>query len=590
MPDYSDSDDLKIWGDAAAAAIDPQEAKNDAIDPLYPRRIADTADSILDIFQLRQALSLLAYGDITLGGTYPNFVYAVQDSSPYHLAGGKLLFEKIAGVDRFIYTNADAGGSMLLYNLDNARWELWQGTGDLSTLSSGDVLPGAASDLIASEEIGLNQGGSENAKGPSADVLLDLTGTLAYESPTGAQGGTVLDNRIIVKSASDFVAPISGTKEYFIDGIIDMTGVSLEIPAGGILITGYDLTRSRLVNAEDNYTMFTSPLGGSGFVIINKIDIEVSGATNSKVFALESIASPINTIVMNTCRFFNCTDLGYLDGFAVGLETTVPRVGGTPSLELRGTWAQYQTASAGLFGVNPAMTEPLFKAGAGFLIADRFLIDNMTVDLTAAMSFIDFAPANFLNPSSLIIRDLILTRATVLDAEDANLTPNIEAIDLQSDWKDNKGLKNTFVGASMRVTVEIDTTNPGVGVFADLDGTWTPADLQHFSNPTNGHLHHLGINPREFSINAAITIDGPSGDLATVKIVKFDFSTSSFIDVAAQTKEIQSLPGPDDNVLFVVFVNVTLDQNDYIKVQVANLSTIADLRAHIETYLGITAR
>ena len=88
--------------------------------------------------------------------------------------------------------------------------------------------------------------------------------------------GPDLSNRIIVTQASDF-GVIDSTKEYFLDGIIDMGGVSIEVPSGGIYISGFNFNLSKLIDSTSSYTMFTSPVGGSGDVLFMDFAIEVTG-------------------------------------------------------------------------------------------------------------------------------------------------------------------------------------------------------------------------------------------------------------------------------------------------------------------------
>jgi len=45
---------------------------------------------------------------------------------------------------------------------------------------------------------------------------------------------TGLSNRVVVTQASDFAGILDPTKEYFIDGIIDMGSQAIEIPSGGL--------------------------------------------------------------------------------------------------------------------------------------------------------------------------------------------------------------------------------------------------------------------------------------------------------------------------------------------------------------------
>ena len=68
--------------------------------------------------------------------------------------------------------------------------------------------------------------------GEGASLRRQSDGTMAEEVISGAE-------RIYVRSSADF-GTIDSTKEYFIDGIVDMTGVSIEVPAGGINLSGYN--------------------------------------------------------------------------------------------------------------------------------------------------------------------------------------------------------------------------------------------------------------------------------------------------------------------------------------------------------------
>ena len=99
---------------------------------------------------------------------------------------------------------------------------------------------------------------------------------------------SLLEKRIVVNQgnvATTLGGTIDSTVEYFIDGILDLTGVSIEVPATGIYIRGYNFDISQLVCTDDTYTMFTSPIGGSGNILFDDIAIEVSGI-NSKVYDL----------------------------------------------------------------------------------------------------------------------------------------------------------------------------------------------------------------------------------------------------------------------------------------------------------------
>jgi hypothetical protein len=232
----------------------------------------------------------------------------------------------------------------------------------------------------------------------------------------------------------------------------------------------------------------------------------------------------------------------------------------------------------------------LFKAGAGFSMASRFR-SNMNLDLPASASFFDFAPSQFVNPSTLQIEGAIVTRNGVFDATDSNITPNVSASDLASSWSGNNGMPNTFEGGSIGVALEAVTTINTVGVYEDVAAAgWSAIDLQHFDSPAGNQLRHLGNTPREFKVVADFVMDSASNNELTLRVTKWDNSASSFSTVLNQTRQVNSLVGGRDVAFFNVNINTTLDQNDYIKFEVANQSSTTDVTAELDSYYVVEQR
>ena len=199
--------------------------------------------------------------------------------------------------------------------------------------------------------------------------VADGVGSGAWADPTSAD----LTNRVVVTQASD-LASIDSTKEYFIDGIIDMGSQSIEVPAGGINLKGYNLGISKLVSTAAAYTMFTSPGGGSGDVLGTDFTLDVSG-TASQVYNLVD-ATGFHAIELSRVNYDNCTSLGTLDSYRQGLEDGTGRFGGSPALTLKGTWAGgFRISTSIVRSLSAGMTGSLFTAGAGFTMASRFLTD-----------------------------------------------------------------------------------------------------------------------------------------------------------------------------------------------------------------------
>lgn len=376
-----------------------------------------------------------------------------------------------------------------------------------------------------------------------------------------------------IMEASDF-GVIDSTKIYLIEKHIDMTGVTVEVPAGGIFINGYTAGVSSLYCSDDNHTVFTSAVGGCGTVSFQNVGIMIDGA-NSMLADLTAI--PFSSISFRDVVFTNVSKIGIFDSFFQGLELDTFRTGGTPTIELKGAWSSgYRVTTSLTRFLDPTMTEPLFKAGTGFVMQSRFLTD-MNLDLPALAPFFDFSPTNFPNPSTLRLFDCEITRNGVYNAEDTNITPNIDCKHLSSQWDGNQGICNTFVGGKSTVTTEITTPISLIGVFYDLLGTYTSTNLEHFDDVSSGMLRHLGNNPREFIIPINFTLDSGSNDQISLKTVKWDDSLGQFEDIDTTTRQVNSLVGPRDVVFFNYEVDVILNKNDYIKFQVANLSSTANI-------------
>ena len=395
-----------------------------------------------------------------------------------------------------------------------------------------------------------------------------------------------LSNRIIVTQASDF-GVIDSTKEYFLDGIIDMGGVSIEVPSGGIYISGFNFNLSKLIDSTSSYTMFTSPVGGSGDVLFMDFAIEVTG-TNSAVYDLVSDTG-FKAVEISRINFNNCTSLGTLDNYRQGLETGTGRFGGTPNLILSGTWVGgYFIDTSIVRGLTNGVYS-LFEEGTAFSMASRFR-SNQNIDIPADVSFFDFQPSNFVNPSTVQITNAIISRNGVFDAEDANIIPNMDKGDLVSSWNGNKGIQNTFKGGENRVTTEITTTISSAGVFVDLAGTYTTSDLQHFDAPANGQLRHLGDSPIEYKVNVFGIIDGGSNDDVELKIVVWDDSASVFVDYKSVVRVINNLQGGRDVAYFNFTDKVLLNTDDYVKLMIANISGTSNVTAELDTEFTIEVR
>ena len=116
-----------------------------------------------------------------------------------------------------------------------------------------------------------------------------------------------IENTVVVKQPSD-LENIDSTKNYMIDGVIDMGTTSIVVPPSGLDISGLNGARdtSKLISSADNYTLFTTEAGSySGDLLIESLSIEVTG-TNSGVFGLDNDGNS-NAVDISGINFNNCT-------------------------------------------------------------------------------------------------------------------------------------------------------------------------------------------------------------------------------------------------------------------------------------------
>lgn len=406
-----------------------------------------------------------------------------------------------------------------------------------------------------------------------------------------AYGPKHLKNRVIVNSFRDLQGQLDSTKMYFLDGIIDMKGASIEVPAGGLTLSGYSFDNSKLIDSTEDYVMFTSPVGGSGDLLGMDYAVEVTG-TNSQVYDIFSVTG-FEAFEFSRINYNDCTSLGKITNYRQGLELGTGRFGGSPSLELDGTWVGgYRITTSIVRGLDNTKSEPLFKAGPTFTMASRFLTD-INADLGTLAPLIDFAPANFPNASTLQLNGCIITRNTVVDPGDATILPNIDNTALASVFRDNIGVNNTFEGGDLRSTVEVTTTITTIDVYEDLAATWTASSLQHFDSPANGHIRHIGDSPRDYKVDVDLSVSGTAAEVVEVKISKWDDSASSFVEVSTQQRQMNALlpiGGGRDVAFFNLSANTTLDTNDFVKIEVRNKTSTNDVLAELDSLVAVETR
>lgn len=404
----------------------------------------------------------------------------------------------------------------------------------------------------------------------------------------GTVNDDILDNRIIVNQ-TNFLTTICGTidstKNYFLDGIVDIGANTVEVPATGLTLTGYSFDLSALISTADNATLFSSPVGGSGNLLLENLYLQASGV-NAKVFDLVD-ATGFNAFEFNKINYINCTSLGTIDSYRQGLEIGTGRFGATPNLILKGNMVGGMRISTSITRQLAAgFTGALFEAGAGLLINGRFITD-MNVVLPSGAALLDFAPANIANDESLIIKGAYVVKNGI-DPTDTSTTPNITADSVKCLWADNTGIANTYKYAQQSITTEVTTDVAAALTYYPLAGTFATGDLSHFDSPANGQLRCLSGND-VYRISGNFVIESGANDQVGLRVTKSSDGGTNWVEINHIERVINNIQGGRDVGYFQIDFLARLADDDRIRVEVENYSDNTDITAEIDSYLIVSS-
>src|SRR5690606_34502148 len=308
-------------------------------------------------------------------------------------------------------------------------------------------------------------------------LTLDEEGNVK-KTPFG--GGSGAASEFTVTTAAQIAnQELDSTKVYVLDGAIGLAdGQSIIVPSGGLTIKGFGFNVSALNATAANHTMFTSPVGGSGDLVLVDFAVATTGS-NSKVFDIED-ATGNHAIEIEYVNFNGCTSLGKQKGYRQGTWTTVGLYGCDDGLQLSGEWNGYKVSNSNCFSFGAAGT--LFKKDVDTLFNNRLFL-NVNVDMPTGAVLADFEDTNFNDNELFQINSSIAKLNGVIDIDNAAaLVPNISANNLKSLWVGNIGLPDTATEAlveddTVTGTYQIDWLKDTYFLTLTGDTTFTETNL-----------------------------------------------------------------------------------------------------------------
>lgn len=382
---------------------------------------------------------------------------------------------------------------------------------------------------------------------------------------------------------ADKFSNISPDKVYYIDGQVDLGDYEIEVPASGLRLISSDFDTSALVSSADNYSMFTSPVGGSGNLLATDLSFRTSGA-NSRVFDLTS-ATGFDAAEFNRCNFLGCTSRGRLTNYRQILESGNGFFGGTPELELIGAMNGYRIDTSIVRGISDISA--LFKAGAGLVFSGRFITD-INCDLPAVGALMDFSPANFLNNEALKIDGAFITRQGVVNTSDTTIHPNIDHTSVKSRWSNNVGVPNTTKYIKAVITTEVETVINTVETYEVLEGIATVEAASHFEQVGTGMEFRLLSGNGTYRFTGDVPVDGNPNVLLSIRVTKSSDNGATYSEINHTRRTVNSLVGGRDVAFVPISFISDLKSGDRVRLEIENYDNTTNFTAELDAYFIIS--
>lgn len=396
---------------------------------------------------------------------------------------------------------------------------------------------------------------------------------------------SIPQNVIFVRDAEQLSGELSSDIIYFIDGVVDFTGTgyTIDVPADGLTLGGWSFDISKLTCSDAGYTLFTTPVGGSGNLLGSDYAVEVTGA-GSQVYDLTA-ATGSEAFEFSRVNYNGCQSLGEITDYRQGLEAGTGRFGGTPELTLSGNWNGYRITESIVRNLSDITA--LFKTGTSLLFGGRFITD-INCDLPTNGALFDYAASNFSLDESLVVQNAFITRDGVVDASDTTIYPNIDHTSIKSNWGDNTGLPNTKKYIKASVTAEVVTTITIANTFHPLEGTFTVDTGVQFDMPANGEFRLLTGNG-SYNITGDISLEGTANDVLDIRVTKSTDDGATWpVEINRIKRVTNNLSGGRDVAFFPLNFITDIKKNERLRLEVQDETAANNVTMELDSYFIIT--
>lgn len=337
-----------------------------------------------------------------------------------------------------------------------------------------------------------------------------------------------LDKTTIVTSASQLSGELDPSVTYFIDGDIDMGDTPITVPQGGLVLYSDDPDNKGLYSTAENYTMFVNPSEGyAGRVRMRLMHLQCSGS-GSKLFDLDNQdnSNSFEFVSVNFGGFIasrKVTEIGSLTDYRQVFFDGCGFYNVQEGITLNGSFGGLVLQNSNFINSIVNLGTMLAR-GVGLTFSGSVRSNANFIAVNSGAVFADFQDSNFLEKGGFSLSNF-RTAAT-------NPLPNITGASSYARFRNNEGIKNTYVGGQWAISVQAVTTLSTISVPAKVAGTTVYSDLQWFTQSTSNAFVYDGDQTIEVEIKGNLSFSGTNGDVINLYVRHWDASASSYIDLS----------------------------------------------------------
>jgi hypothetical protein len=363
------------------------------------------------------------------------------------------------------------------------------------------------------------------------------------------------DNYVLVKSASDFPAPVAGVitlasnTVYEINGTITLTS---KINLNNSWVTGKDAINDKLVYVAGTGELFTGSAGGN----IRYVTL-AAPAAGTKVFNLDGAGANLNFTVLN-CYVGNSYEVGTIKNYAgVVYFQTVAYLNNT-----NGITFQNDSIVAVLNTLWDKNNHNTYEKFIGAFAAIQKSTGAMRVLAANTATGVDIS--GMTNVGNAELKNvLIIGDGTYKNGTFSN-NWEVEADGLTTE-KDDHASGNIYISTPSL------TAFSAVNTPAKILGSTTAASLFRVTSPTNNRITYVGKKSRRFQVICSLT-----GTQTSSSIV-YAFYIAKNGTVMTESRQEVKFQNATDQQSVALSCSVLLSPNDYIEVWAANLTNTTGL-------------